>query len=228
MPLLTAKKLGKIGKKRKNRGKKEEKSGRKGKYREGSYTLPLLTDRAGYGTALNVPFLPQSRFSRIAFSLKTERKQNKTKQNKNKNKQNKTKTKKQNKKQTSKQTNIFRISYICTTLTSIQVTPGLSLYLGWQSGQWNIQYDIKFNFNFPLVYWMALFLQLLTNLTIEMSFVWSSITNTLHTCHRDISNVYFAQYVNLPQIWPGNFFFLTVYNMWNNSNHVWTPKVTKQ
>ena len=29
---------------------KEEKSGRKGKNREGSFTLPLLTDRAGYAT----------------------------------------------------------------------------------------------------------------------------------------------------------------------------------
>ena len=32
-----------------NRGK-EEKLGGKGKNREGSYTLPLLTDRAGYAT----------------------------------------------------------------------------------------------------------------------------------------------------------------------------------
>ena len=46
-PPLTAKKLPKIGKKRKNR-EKEVKSGRKGKNREGSFTLPLLTDRAGY------------------------------------------------------------------------------------------------------------------------------------------------------------------------------------
>ena len=29
-------------------GKKEEESGRKGKNREGYFTLPLLTDRAGY------------------------------------------------------------------------------------------------------------------------------------------------------------------------------------
>ena len=29
-------------------GKKEEESGRKGKNREDSFTLPLLTDRAGY------------------------------------------------------------------------------------------------------------------------------------------------------------------------------------
>ena len=52
---LTAKILLKIGKKRKkirkNRGKKEKKSGRKGKNWEGSFTLPLLTDRAGYTTA---------------------------------------------------------------------------------------------------------------------------------------------------------------------------------
>ena len=42
----------------KNRGKeggnreKEEKSGRKGKNRDGSFTLPLLTDRAGYAIGL--------------------------------------------------------------------------------------------------------------------------------------------------------------------------------
>ena len=54
MPSLTAKiaknweKLGKI---RKNREKKEEKSGRKGKNREVSFTLPLLTVKAGYATA---------------------------------------------------------------------------------------------------------------------------------------------------------------------------------
>ena len=33
-------------------GKKEEKSRRKGKNREGSFTLPLLTDRDGYATVL--------------------------------------------------------------------------------------------------------------------------------------------------------------------------------
>ena len=43
MPPLTAKNLPKIG-------GKEEKSGRKGKNWEGSFTLPLLTDRAGYAT----------------------------------------------------------------------------------------------------------------------------------------------------------------------------------
>ena len=32
--------------------KKEEKSGRKGKNREGYFTLPLLTDRTGYATVL--------------------------------------------------------------------------------------------------------------------------------------------------------------------------------
>ena len=37
---------------RKNRGKKE-KSGRKGKNLESSFTLPLLTDRAGYATDRN-------------------------------------------------------------------------------------------------------------------------------------------------------------------------------
>ena len=51
VPPLTAKKIAK------NRGKirnKEEKSGRKGKNREGFFTLPLLTDRAGYATAHGV------------------------------------------------------------------------------------------------------------------------------------------------------------------------------
>ena len=46
-------KLGEIGKKRgeiRKKSGKEEKSGRKGKNREGSFTLPLLTDRAGYAT----------------------------------------------------------------------------------------------------------------------------------------------------------------------------------
>ena len=38
----------KIGKKRK---------GRKGKNREGSFTLPLLTDRAGYATVMENSFL---------------------------------------------------------------------------------------------------------------------------------------------------------------------------
>ena len=50
---LIAKNLPKIGKKRgkiRKNQKKEEKSGRKGKNREGSFTLPLLTDRAGYAT----------------------------------------------------------------------------------------------------------------------------------------------------------------------------------
>ena len=46
VPPLTAKNLPKIGK----IGKKEEKLGRKGKNRKGSFTLPLLTDRAGYAT----------------------------------------------------------------------------------------------------------------------------------------------------------------------------------
>ena len=51
---LTAKNLPKIRKKREKIGKKEgikeEKSGRKGKNWDGSFILPLLTDRAGYGT----------------------------------------------------------------------------------------------------------------------------------------------------------------------------------
>ena len=51
MQPLTAKNLPKIGKKEeKSGGKKEEESGRKVKNREGSFTLPLLTDRAGYAT----------------------------------------------------------------------------------------------------------------------------------------------------------------------------------
>ena len=56
MPPLTAKKLSKIRKKNRKReeksGKKleEEKSGRKGQNREGSFTFPLLTNRAGYAT----------------------------------------------------------------------------------------------------------------------------------------------------------------------------------
>ena len=36
--------------------KKRKKSGRKGKIREGSFTLPLLTDRAGGLATLLVPF----------------------------------------------------------------------------------------------------------------------------------------------------------------------------
>ena len=48
MPPLTAKCLQKIG--TKGGGGNQEKSGRKGKSREGSFTLPLLTDWAGYAT----------------------------------------------------------------------------------------------------------------------------------------------------------------------------------
>ena len=47
-------KSGKRGKNREKRGKiekKRKKSGRKGQNREGSFTLPLLTNRAGYATA---------------------------------------------------------------------------------------------------------------------------------------------------------------------------------
>ena len=40
----------KSGKNQEKSRKKEEKSGRKGKSREGSFTLPLLTDRTGYAT----------------------------------------------------------------------------------------------------------------------------------------------------------------------------------
>ena len=52
------KKRGKIGKNQEKIGKKEEKSGRKGKKREDSFTLPLLTERAGYATALFLNCLP--------------------------------------------------------------------------------------------------------------------------------------------------------------------------
>ena len=48
VPPLAAK-FAKIGKRKKFR-KKEDKSGRKGKNWEGSFTLPLLTDRVGYAT----------------------------------------------------------------------------------------------------------------------------------------------------------------------------------
>ena len=50
LPPLTAKNLLKIRKKSGKIGEKEEKSGRKGRNQEGSFTLPLLTDRAGYAT----------------------------------------------------------------------------------------------------------------------------------------------------------------------------------
>ena len=50
MPPLTAKKFAKNREKEEKIRKKGEKSGRKGKNREGSFTLPLLTDRAGYAT----------------------------------------------------------------------------------------------------------------------------------------------------------------------------------
>ena len=51
MPPLTARNLPKIGEKEGKNRKKEEESGRKGKNRDGSFTLPLLTDRAGYATS---------------------------------------------------------------------------------------------------------------------------------------------------------------------------------
>ena len=50
-----AKNLEKRGKNQEKR-KKEEKSGRKGKNREGSFTLPLLTDRASYAAEFCVKF----------------------------------------------------------------------------------------------------------------------------------------------------------------------------
>ena len=54
VPPLTAKNLPKIGENRKKirkHEKKKDKSGRKGKNQEVSFTLPLLADRAGYATA---------------------------------------------------------------------------------------------------------------------------------------------------------------------------------
>ena len=55
VPPLTVKKLPKIGKKRKKSGKIWEKRGEIGKKMQKSgrffFTLPLLTDRAGYATA---------------------------------------------------------------------------------------------------------------------------------------------------------------------------------
>ena len=54
----------KIAKNREKEGKnleksrKKEKSGRKGKKQEGSFTLPLLTDRAGYATGCKICVLP--------------------------------------------------------------------------------------------------------------------------------------------------------------------------
>ena len=62
MPTLRTKKLSKIGKRGEKSGKreeksrknreKEEKSGRKGQNREDSFTLPLLTNRAGDATVI--------------------------------------------------------------------------------------------------------------------------------------------------------------------------------
>ena len=47
---LTANNLPKIWKNQEKNREKEDKSGRKGKNQEVSFTLPLLTDRAGYAT----------------------------------------------------------------------------------------------------------------------------------------------------------------------------------
>ena len=82
MPPLTAKTLPKIGKKREKSGEKKEKRGKKRQKSGSSFTLPLLTDTAGYaillggGSGENLP-----------------KKQNKTttKKQTNKQKQNKTK-----------------------------------------------------------------------------------------------------------------------------------------
>ena len=48
---IFAKKSGKRREKSGKIGGKKEESGRKGKNQEGSFTLPLLTDRAGYVTS---------------------------------------------------------------------------------------------------------------------------------------------------------------------------------
>ena len=47
---LNSEKIVKNREKREKSGKREGKSGRKGQNREGSFTLPLLTNRAGYAT----------------------------------------------------------------------------------------------------------------------------------------------------------------------------------
>ena len=61
VPPLTAKKLPKIGEKRGKSGKigrkEKKKSGRKGKNREGPFTLPLLRDRTGYATDVTWHYL---------------------------------------------------------------------------------------------------------------------------------------------------------------------------
>ena len=53
----------------KNQEKKEEKSGRKGKNRKGSFTLPLLTDRTGYATDCR-PHTGIAAFSRVVSFLR--------------------------------------------------------------------------------------------------------------------------------------------------------------
>ena len=51
MPPLTAENLPKIGKKREKSGKKRKnREENANMHREGSFTLPLLKDRAGYAT----------------------------------------------------------------------------------------------------------------------------------------------------------------------------------
>ena len=50
-------KNGEKGRKSGKIGEKEDKLGRKGKNREGSSTLPLLTDRAGYATASSTKYV---------------------------------------------------------------------------------------------------------------------------------------------------------------------------
>ena len=56
VPSLTAKNLPKIGGKKGKNQKKVGKIGKKRNNREGSFTLPLLTDRAGYATAGMIQF----------------------------------------------------------------------------------------------------------------------------------------------------------------------------
>ena len=67
-----AKNREKEGKKRGKSGKnqeKEEKSGRKGRNREGSFTLPLLANRAGYATICKWNILTSFILSETTFTF---------------------------------------------------------------------------------------------------------------------------------------------------------------
>ena len=65
MQPMTAKNLLKIGKKSEKRGE----SGRKDKNWEGSFILPLLTDRAGYATGSTLRCVG----GKVSFSLKSDK-----------------------------------------------------------------------------------------------------------------------------------------------------------